>query len=52
MLKTDVFVWLSVNWEIHYRNYEKFDLFNFNVDLKNAFPHEKIVSCINLGEVL
>ena len=27
--------------EIHYRDYKKFDSLKFNVDLKNAFAHEK-----------
>ena len=37
--------------EIHYRNYNKFDSLKFNVDLKNAFAHEKIESCIQFDEV-
>ena len=37
--------------EIHYRNYKKFDSLKFNVDLKNAFAHEKIESCIKFDEV-
>ena len=41
----------SKPWEIHYRNYNKFDSLKFNVDLKNAFAHEKIKSCIQFDEV-
>ena len=37
--------------EIHYRNYNKFDSLKFNVDLKNAFAHEKMKSCIQFDEV-
>ena len=37
--------------EIHYRNYNKLDSLKFNVDLKNAFAHEKIESCIQFDEV-
>ena len=37
--------------EIHYRDYKKFDYLKFNVDLKNAFAHEKIESCIKFDEV-
>ena len=37
--------------EIHYRDYKKFDSLKFNVDLKNAFAHEKIESCIKFDEV-
>ena len=37
--------------EIHYRNYNRFDSSEFNVDLKNAFAHEKIKSCIQFDEV-
>ena len=37
--------------EIHYRNYNKFDSLKFNVDLKNAFAHEKIKPCIQFDEV-
>ena len=37
--------------EIHYRNYNKFDSLRFNVDLKNAFAHEKIKSCIKFDKV-
>ena len=37
--------------EIHYRNYKKFDSLKFNVDLKSAFAHEKIESCIKYDEV-
>ena len=37
--------------ETHYRNYKKFDSLKFNVDLKNAFAHEKIESCIKFDEV-
>ena len=37
--------------EIHYRNYNRFDSLKFNVDLKNAFAHEKIKSCIQFDEV-
>ena len=38
--------------EIHYRDYKKFDSLKFNVDLKSAFAHEKIESCIKFDEVL
>ena len=37
--------------EIHYRNYKKFDSLKFNIDLKNAFAHEKIESCFKFDEV-
>ena len=37
--------------EIHYRYYKKSDSLKFNVDLKNAFAHEKIESCIKFDEV-
>ena len=36
--------------KIHYRNY-KFDPLKFNVDLKIAFAHEKIESCVKFDEV-
>ena len=37
--------------EIHYRYYKKSDSLKFNIDLKNAFAHEKIESCIKFDEV-
>ena len=36
--------------EIHYSNYKKFDFLKFNIDLKNAFAHETIESCIKFDE--
>ena len=37
--------------ELHYRNYKKFNFLKFNADLKNAFAHDKIESCIKFDEV-
>ena len=37
--------------ETHYRDYKKLDSLKFNVDLKNAFAHEKKESCIKFDEV-
>ena len=37
--------------KIHHRDYKKFDSLKFNVDLKNAFAHEKIESFIKFDEV-
>ena len=37
--------------ENHYRNSNKFDSLKFNLNLKNAFVHEKIESCIQFDEV-
>ena len=36
--------------EIHCRNYKKFDSLKFNVDLENAFTHEKIESYIKFDK--
>ena len=38
--------------EVHYKNYKKFASLRFSVDLKNAFAHEKIESCIKFDKVI
>ena len=38
--------------EILYRNYNKFDSLKLNIDLKNAFAHEKIKSCLQFDKYL
>ena len=43
---------ISKQREVHYRNYKKFASLRFNVDLKNAFAHEKIESYIKFDKVI
>ena len=37
--------------KVHYRNHKNSDSLRLNTDLKNAFAHEKLESCIKFDEV-
>ena len=37
--------------KVHYRNHKNSDSLKLNTDLKNAFAHEKLESCIKFDEV-